>query len=869
MNDRPPPLKVLLIEDSLPDAELVLRELRELSRPHTHLRVASEDTLRRALAEFAPDIVLCDFSMPGFSGQEALAIVRAHDPSLPFVFVSGTIGEEIAIDALQRGAMDYVLKDNLRRLVPAVERALETARERRERARIEQALRESEERFRSIVESSRDWIWESLLDGTLTYSNAAIERMLGYPAQELVGRNCLEHMHPDDRAEVERALPEILAAGDGWRNWRSRWIHRDGSIRVFDSSAVLLRGPDGAVYGLRGVDHDITELLRQKERIRQLARLHAILGGLGNAVLRADSRQAMLDAVCRVAVEQGGFLAACIGEPGDGHSVRVTAWHGDERAVGTVAEIARAAGQDPGQPSPGARALYQGEWVIAPDLTRARDGVPGWAAGIALRAGIAAEVVIPVGSPPWCALGLFSDHPQAFDADELALYRRLADEIDFAADFIAKSERLEYLAYFDPVTGLPNRASLAARLESRRPEQRLALAVLDLERFGAINQSRGRATGDRLLRAVGERLQALLEGRAFVARLEADAFALVHDAADEVGHELERLESLLDELQRMPLALGREELRIEFSGGLAVAPDHADDPEALEHAATAALAEARRRRQRLLAFDEELRGRAAQRLRLEQELRLALERDEFELFYQPKFSAATQRLLGAEALLRWRHPERGLVSPGVFIPVLEDSSLIVPVGRWAMGEALRTVLAWREHCPGLRLAVNLSARELQHPEFLDVCQALLQSQGGDSPLDLEVTESLLVEDLEHSIALLETLRGLGCKVAIDDFGTGYSSLNYLARLPADEVKIDISFTRQITESPETLALVTHIIGLAHSLGLQVVAEGVEEEEQAKLLRLLRCDCLQGYLLGKPLPAAEFAAQLLGLETAGT
>jgi EAL domain-containing protein (putative c-di-GMP-specific phosphodiesterase class I) len=276
----------------------------------------------------------------------------------------------------------------------------------------------------------------------------------------------------------------------------------------------------------------------------------------------------------------------------------------------------------------------------------------------------------------------------------------------------------------------------------------------------------------------------------------------------------------------------------------------------------AALAEAEKRGVRIHAYSEDLRKRAARRVEIERDLRRAIEAQDFELHYQPKYQAATQRLIGAEALLRWRHPVNGLISPAEFIPVLEETGLIVPIGRWVMRTALATALAWRDAGHGnLRIAVNVSSRELRHNRFLSTCQALLAPHAGQQPLDIEITESVLMADIDHSIHLLDGLRQLGCRIAIDDFGTGYSSLNYLARLPTDTLKIDQSFVALLAHSPETMSLITNIISLAHSLSLDVVAEGVEEEEQAKLLRLLRCDVLQGYLLGRPMPAAEFAERL--------
>jgi EAL domain-containing protein (putative c-di-GMP-specific phosphodiesterase class I) len=247
---------------------------------------------------------------------------------------------------------------------------------------------------------------------------------------------------------------------------------------------------------------------------------------------------------------------------------------------------------------------------------------------------------------------------------------------------------------------------------------------------------------------------------------------------------------------------------------------------------------------------------------LERDLRHAVDARQFVLHFQPKFDATNVRLVGAEALIRWNHPVEGLVSPAEFVPVLEDTGLLVDVGRWVMAEAIATVQAWRRHHPGLRLAVNVSARELRHADFLDGCREMLAPFGGDAPIDIEITESVIIDDVEQSVQLLQALRALGCRIAIDDFGTGYSSLNYLVRLPVDTLKIDRSFVAMLEKSPETVALVANTIALAHSLGLDVVAEGVETDEQAAHLRRLGCEQLQGFLLGRPLPADGFVARLL-------
>jgi EAL domain-containing protein (putative c-di-GMP-specific phosphodiesterase class I) len=319
----------------------------------------------------------------------------------------------------------------------------------------------------------------------------------------------------------------------------------------------------------------------------------------------------------------------------------------------------------------------------------------------------------------------------------------------------------------------------------------------------------------------------------------------------------------LEECSRQPFQVHGERVYADLRCGLLQAPRHGADVDTIERNVMSALSEARNTGARVVVYDETFSARAQKRIDIERELRVAVERKQFELFLQPKFNARTQTLTGAEALLRWRHPQRGLVSPADFIPILEETGMILPVGRWVLQQAIAICARWRRRGhSGLRLAINLSARELQDEGFLRDSTVLLRDAGADHGVDIELTESLVMDDIARSIRLLQSLRDAGCGVAIDDYGTGYSSLNYLSRLPCDTLKIDRTFVAAISQSPESLALVTNTINLAHSLGLRVVAEGVEEEEQAKLLRLLRCDELQGYLFGKPQPIADFEKQFI-------
>jgi PAS domain S-box-containing protein/diguanylate cyclase (GGDEF)-like protein len=864
MDDPGASLKLLLVEDSAADVELVLRAMRGFPRPLEHVSVASEIALYDALAGFAPDVILSDFSMPGFSGKEALRIACKMAPQVPFLFVSGTIGEELAIDALRRGAVDYVLKDNLLRLPSAVERALDAARHRAERVRMEAELRTSEERFRTIVESSQDWIWESDIDGVHTYSNAAIARILGYSLKELLGVSAYELMAPGDREEAAGRVSRLIVARRGWQGWRLRWRHRDGSIRVLESTAIPCLGADGQVIGYRGVDRDITERLQQEARIQQLARIHAVLSALGNVVLRADDREKLLAQVCQVAVQHGRFAAARIGVASSEDGLQTAASFGDPSTIRLVEEYAsrNGEGHEGKELWPGLRALKEARNVVVRDFALA-EHVPAGVRREMAAAGISAQIALPIGTPPWGSLELYSPLPQEFNLEEIELLKRLVGEVDYAVDFLAKGERLEYLAYHHPVTGLLNRVAFQRQLAEHLAQQEMTVAVISLASFGRIIDSRGRDFGDQLLKAVARRLEAAVTPEMILAHVGEDAFFIAQPKEGGFEREVERLEGVLRIMDGAPYDMAGEQIYINFHGGVAVGHAHGTDGHTLERNATAALSEALKRKVRFESFTDRLREQSSRRVELERDLRRAVAGNEVELFYQPKFAADSARLIGAEALLRWRHPQHGMISPEEFIPILEDTGQIVQAGRWVMRNAIDTALAWRARgYPGFRIAVNVSARELRDANFLTECGGLLEPHATDQVLDVEVTESLLMEDVDQSIRLLESLRTLGCRIAIDDFGTGYSSLNYLVRLPADILKIDQSFVAQLGYSPETVGLVTNIITLAHSLSLRVVAEGVETEGQADLLRRLHCDELQGFLLGEPMPPEQFAACFL-------
>ncbi|MEN3354461.1 MAG: diguanylate cyclase [Betaproteobacteria bacterium] len=439
---------------------------------------------------------------------------------------------------------------------------------------------------------------------------------------------------------------------------------------------------------------------------------------------------------------------------------------------------------------------------------------------------------------------------------------RMADSLKRAND------ELQRLALHDPLTQLPNRVLLEDRIDqaiahAERGKFKCAVLFVDLDRFKMVNDSLGHFVGDELLRAVASRLQTLVRGEDTVSRLGGDEFVILlrdvtgPDNANEVADKI--LHALRD-----PFRIHEQELYITPSIGISVSPLHGDTAQMLITRADAAMYNAKQAgRNNCRMYSSNMSTFFPQRLMLENDLRRALGRRELELYYQPQVDVADSRVVGMEALIRWRHPHRGLLLPDEFIPLAEDTGLIVPIGRWIITEACAQNKAWQSTgLHELRVGVNISGAQFRQKDLLDtVAHALSASNLAPECLELEITETVVMQNPSEAVVILEKLSQMGVQIAIDDFGTGYSSLSYLKRFPIDKLKIDRSFVRDVSSSMDDAAIVRATIGLAHNLRLRVVAEGVETEDQLQFLRSLGCDEYQGYYKSKPLPAAEFERSL--------
>jgi diguanylate cyclase (GGDEF)-like protein len=462
---------------------------------------------------------------------------------------------------------------------------------------------------------------------------------------------------------------------------------------------------------------------------------------------------------------------------------------------------------------------------------------------------------------PLAVLALYAGEPGFFDEEEVGLLNELAADISFALENIGKEEKLNYLAYYDPLTGLANRDLYRERLEqslrAARSERRaLAVVMFDIERFRYINDTLGRKNADSVLKQLALRLAEAVPERNDLARIHADSFAASFRDVREA--ELGRLlrDRVFPALSR-PFAVDGEQLRISVRAGISLYPSDGVDPELLMRNAEAALQAAKNRNEHYSFYAPDMNSRVAVNLVLENKLRTALEKHEFVLHYQPKVDLDSGRVVGLEALIRWNDRDEGLVHPLTFIPLLEETGLILEVGAWVLEQAAsdyRTLSATMDDCP--RIAVNVSPLQLRQKDFAADVAAAVRTDGHALGLDIEITESVVMDHIESNIVKLQAIRDMGVGIAIDDFGTGYSSLAYISRLPVNTLKIDRSFVNTIARNAEDQSIVSTIISLAHALRLKVVAEGVETQEQRSLLRSLGCDEMQGFLLAPPVPIAR-------------
>jgi diguanylate cyclase (GGDEF)-like protein/PAS domain S-box-containing protein len=689
----------------------------------------------------------------------------------------------------------------------AVEGIVINIRDVTEHTAAEQAVRESEELFRSLSQSSPTGVFQMLPNGECTYVNERFLEITGYAREDLLGLGWHRLIHPEDRDAIDGIDDFEQLYGEPLQ-LELRVVRSDGSTRW----AAIHTGPmfdaDGGFSGAVGTFEDVTERM---EATRDTQRLTDIFEATQDLVAIADDQADLL--------YLNRSARAFFGLPAYGrlHNFDFLAQLGAD-LVDRITDLV--------QPSLERDGMWHGELPL-------------------LRADGA---VVPH------RVQLLAHKNEDGVAE---FFSAMLHDISERKEI---EDRLAHQATHDPLTALPNRSLLLDRLDqalrrARRNHRRVAVLFLDLDHFKVVNDSLGHGLGDRLLIAIAERLQTALRPADTVARFGGDEFVVLCE--DLVNQEdAVAIADRVNDAISGPFVIDDTEVFVGVSIGIAFPDDNEADPETLIRDADAAMYQAKDRgRARWVVFDNAMRASAVDRLDIENALRRALDRRELRVFYQPLIDLETGEINGVEALLRWEHSERGLLLPGDFIAVAEETGLIVPMGSWVLDQACRQAQRWQASIPDLKplvVAVNLSGRQLGHPRLVEDVAAIIADTGIDpANLELEITESVLMDDVEMSEETLGRLKTLGVKLVVDDFGTGYSSLSYLRRFPVDVLKVDQSFVDGLGADPGDSAIVTAIVTLAHTLGLRAVAEGVETKEQLTELRRLGCDTAQGFYFAKP------------------
>ncbi len=809
-------INLLSIEDEAADFLLLVRHLQQHGMTANVVRVEDLPSLLETLETTHWDAILTDYSLPKLNFRETLELLRSRLPDCPIILVSGSVGEEMAVELLREGVWDFVLKDNLSRLCPAIERGLRDSAQQRARQMAEHALRESEERFQLIAATISEAIW--MADSALEhffYISPAYEKIWQCSCAALYEnpQSFLSSVHPDDRERVSDTLRLAQATGQPFEH-EYRVVRPDGSTRWVMDRVFPVVTEEGKPARYVGVVADVSERHQNEERLRQAA---TVFESTRDGVMIADLNDCLL-AVNKAFTEITGYSEA--------------------EALGSKTSLLRSDRHGPDFfQALWASLLATGHWQ-GEIWNRRKNGqvYPAW---------MTISTVRDEHRRPSHYVGVFSDISQLKRSEE----------------------RLARLAHYDPLTDLPNRLLLQSRLEhaldrAGRYGQRAAVLFIDIDHFKMINDSLGHIAGDQLLVDFARRLRERVRDEDTLGRFGGDEFLLLLEpigAPDEAAAVARDLLAALEEPFRLA---GNNEAYIGASIGISIFPEDGTTATELLRDADAAMYRAKEQgRKRFCYYTADMNTNAVAQLELEGAMRRALERDEFILHYQPKVDLRSGQIVGAEALIRWQRDGKGLVSPASFIPLAEKTGLIVPMGSWVIDAGCRQLRHWRDAgWPELRLAVNVSQRQFFSGDLpAVVAQALARHDVPAGRLELEVTESMLMADPEQTIDILHALKRIGVQLSLDDFGTGYSSFSYLSRFPIDTLKIDQSFVCNIVSEPRASMIAVAIIDLAHRMRLKVVAEGVETEAQLGYLRARNCDEMQGYFFAKPLPAESFDA----------
>ncbi len=714
----------------------------------------------------------------------------------------------------------------LRHIADSVASALANFEREIDRTCAEDSLRASEEKYRTVLETLQEGYYEVDLKGRPILNNSAYFRIFGYTSSDSGEFDYRKHYTPAMSAAVYAAFNKVYRSGISIPSLYWEFLDKNGSTIQVEGSANLIRNSNGEAIGFRGIIRDVTNRLKTEEALRASeARFRALTHLSSDWYWEQDA------------------------------DLRFTLVEGQHDVDDPIREFFVG------------KQLWESGFNV--------EAVDGWerhreivVSRLAFR-DVIVHRVLPSGSPIYLSM---SGEPVFDRAGKFSGYRGISREV--TEQKIAQ-ERIQYLATHDGLTGLPNRVMFSHLINlgiplAARNNRNFAVLFIDLDRFKFVNDTLGHDAGDGLLQEVTRRFKHTLRASDVIARLGGDEFVvLIHDMTD--ANQAATVARKLLVAAMEPVTLLGQECRVTASIGIAVYPDDGEDEQSLMKNADIAMYHAKEEgKNNFQFFSKDIKSHSLERMALEANLRYALERKEFSLHYQAKVDLKSGKINGVEALLRWQSPVLGSVPPVQFIPIAEDTGMIVAIGKWVLETACAQNVAWqRQGLPPICMAVNLSVRQFADEHLLtDIASTLKNSGMASHLLELEITESMVIHHPEKAVKLLTAIKNMGVRLAIDDFGTGYSSLGQLKHFPIDTLKVDRSFIRDIETNLGDKAITEAIIAMAKTLSLTVVAEGVETMEQASFLREHACDEMQGYYFSKPIDGAAFATLLGNNNSAG-
>ena len=841
------PRKILVVDDSPTQSKL----LELVLKSHGYSVFVSKNGMEalHLILAAPPDLVISDILMPELDGFELCRRVRMTDAvkCLPVILLTHLNDPTHVLQSLEAGANYFISKPFRSDLLLS--------------------------RVRATLQRGGACYRES--HGELTFNYRGHGYRIDAPREQIIDLLLATYEFAAHKNQQSLRAQEAL-----------KRLNEELEERVCERTAELGQ----TISDLR---LQIAEREHAEECVRRLNRLHSVLAETSKAVTHTRDRDALFHDFCRIAVENGSFKLAWVGLVDEQNGVvRIVAAKG---SVGYLDDIKVPLSAEPEGAGPTGTAIRQGTFYICNDFLGDTITRPWHERGRHYGILASASIALRQEGRVIGALTLYADQKDYFDRPQIELLCQMGTDISFALGNMVRedrrlqaerallmetaerqnereqhAEKIQYLAHHDPVTSLPNRFSLMTRLSqalelAKRFNSRLAVIFIDLDRFKNVNDSLGHHMGDRLLSQVAGRLIESIRSADIVARLGGDEFVVVLPLIRTnvaAAHAVRKIQLFLSK----SYAVDGHDLSVTPSIGISVFPDDGETVEELMKNADLAMYHAKSGgRNNYQFFTQEMNLTVRARLVLESDLRGAVEREEFVLHYQPQIDTATGRVVGVEALIRWQHPLRGLVSPDSFIPITEETGLIISIGEFVLKTACRQLAEWQSQgLPRFRVAVNLSMRQFKQSNLPALLAEILARTGIESRLlELEITESSAMDTPEVTILHLRRLREMGVELAIDDFGTGYSSLSYLKLFPVNRLKIDRSFVKDIDRDSDDAEIAAATIALAHTLGKEVVAEGVETKAQWSFLRGQQCDILQGYFFSKPLSPDAITAYFRG------